>query len=191
MEDPFVRFQGLFERAQREERGDATVMALATADAAGRASVRMVLLKGADQRGFVFFTNYQSRKARELDARPSAALCLHWPALAVQVRIEGGVEKLTAEESDGYFATRPRYSQVGAWASSQSAPLAGRAWLLARFLRETVRFAGRRVPRPPQWGGYRVAPDRVEFWYNQVYRLHDRILYERSGDGWRTRRLYP
>jgi pyridoxamine 5'-phosphate oxidase len=191
MEDPFVRFRGLFERAQREEKCDATVMALATADAAGRPSVRMVLLKGADQRGFVFFTNYESRKAQELDARLSAALCLHWPALAVQVRVEGCVERLTAEESDAYFATRPRYSQVGAWASNQSAPLAGRAWLLARFLRQTLRFAGRRVPRPPQWGGYRVAPERIEFWYNQVYRLHDRIVYERSVDGWRARRLYP
>ena len=191
MKDPVVRFHELFERAQREEKSDATAIALATADAAGRPSLRMVLLKEVDQRGFVFFTNYKSRKARELDARPSAALCLHWPALAVQVRVEGSVEKLTAEESDAYFVSRTRYSQVGAWASDQSAPLAGRAWLLARFLRQTLRFAGRAVPRPPHWGGYRVIPERIEFWYNQVYRLHDRILYERGAGGWRARRLYP
>jgi pyridoxamine 5'-phosphate oxidase len=191
MKDPFDRFRELYARAQSAEKGDPTAMSLATADAAGRPSVRVVLLKEADARGFVFFTNYESRKARDLEARPSAALCLHWPVLAVQVRAEGLVVKLSAEESDAYFATRPRYSQVGAWASTQSAPLAGRAWLLARFMRQLLRFVGRRIPRPPHWGGYRLVPERIEFWYNQVYRLHDRFLYERVGDGWRMQRLFP
>jgi pyridoxamine 5'-phosphate oxidase len=186
MKDPLDRFRELYTRAQSAEKSDATAMSLATADAAGRPSVRVVLLKEADARGFVFFTNYESRKARDLEVRPSAALCLHWPVLAVQVRVEGLVVKLSAEESDAYFATRPRYSQLGAWASTQSAPLAGRAWLLARFMRQLLR-----IPRPPHWGGYRIVPERIEFWYNQVYRLHDRFLYERSGDGWRMQRLFP
>jgi pyridoxamine 5'-phosphate oxidase len=191
MKDPCLRFQELLERAQREERSDATATALATSGVDGRPSVRMVLLKEADSRGFVFYTNYGSRKARELEERPSAALCWHWPTLAVQVRVEGTVERLAPEESDAYFATRPRHSQVGAWASIQSAPLVGRPWLLARFLREALRFAGRAVPRPPHWGGYRVKPERIEFWYNQVYRLHDRIVYERVDGAWRTQRLFP
>jgi pyridoxamine 5'-phosphate oxidase len=191
MQDPFERFQELLARAKREEANDATAMSLATADGQGRPSVRMVLLKGADQRGFAFFTNYASRKARELEARPYAALCLHWPTLRVQVRVEGAVEVLPAAESDAYFATRQRLSQVGAWASRQSQALPGRAWLLARVLRYTVRFAGRAVPRPEHWGGYRLIPDRIEFWFDQVHRLHDRLLYERVDGAWRMRRLYP
>jgi pyridoxamine 5'-phosphate oxidase len=191
MKDPFERFQELSQRAREREKSDPTATSLATVDASGRPSVRMVLLKGADPRGFVFFTNYRSRKARDLEARPAAALCIHWPVLAVQVRVEGTVEKVTPDESDAYFATRPRQSQLGAWASLQSAPLAGRAWLLARYLRELARYAGRTVPRPPYWGGYRVVPERIEFWYNQAYRLHDRIVYSREGDGWKARRLFP
>ncbi len=191
MQDPLDRFQELFARAKREEAHDATAMALATADAQGRPSVRVVLLKGADARGFVFYTNYGSRKARELAARPTAALCLHWPTLRVQVRIEGAVERVPAEESDAYFASRPRLSQLGAWASRQSQPLPGRAWLLARVLRYAVRFAGRAVARPEHWGGYRLVPDRIEFWFDQVYRLHDRLLYERVDGAWHLRRLYP
>jgi len=191
MKDPIVRFRELFARAQREEHGDATAMTLATVGVEGRPTARMVLLKGADANGFVFFTNYESRKARELAANPYAALCLHWPGLKVQVRVEGPVERLTTAESDAYFATRARRSQLGAWASQQSAPLPGRAWLLARYLRESARYAGRDVPRPPHWGGYRLLAQRIEFWYDQAYRLHDRILYERCGDAWRTRRLYP
>lgn len=191
MRDPFERFQDLYRRAAESEKSDPTAMSLATVDAAGRPSVRMVLLKGADPRGFVFFTNYLSRKARDLEARPVAALCLHWPVLAVQVRVEGPVEKITPEESEAYFATRPRQSQLGAWASLQSAPLPGRPWLLARYLRELARYAGRAVPRPPHWGGYRLLPERIEFWYNQAYRLHDRIVYSREGDGWKARRLFP
>jgi pyridoxamine 5'-phosphate oxidase len=191
MNDPVVRFRELFERAKARETSDATAMALATADAAGRPSVRVVLLKGADEHGFVFFTNYESRKARELEVRPEAALCIHWPVLAVQVRVEGRVERVTTEESDAYFATRPRKSQLGAWTSVQSAPLPARTWLLARFMRQAARYAGRVIPRPPHWGGYRLIPERIEFWYNQDFRLHDRILYTRRGDGWDTQRLYP
>jgi len=151
----------------------------------------MVLLKGADERGFVFFTNYASRKGRELEVRPRAALCFHWPKVAVQVRVEGAVEKTASAESDAYFASRPRYSQLGAWASQQSAALPGRPWLIARFLRYSAQYAGRSVPRPPHWGGYRLVPERIEFWYSQVYRLHDRILYLRGPDGWSSQRLYP
>jgi pyridoxamine 5'-phosphate oxidase len=191
MKDPFERFDELFARAKEREKNDPTAMSLATVDAQDRPSVRMVLLKGADRRGFVFYTNYESRKARDLETHPQAALCIHWPTLLVQVRIEGPVEKIAAEESDTYFATRPRQSQLGAWASSQSAPLAGRAWLIARYLRQLARFAGRPVSRPPHWGGYRMIPERMEFWYNQAYRLHDRILYWREGERWRARRLFP
>jgi pyridoxamine 5'-phosphate oxidase len=193
MKDPFVRFEELFARARERETGDPTAMSLATADAEGRPSVRMVLLKGNDSRGFVFYTNYESRKARELDARPRAALCIHWPVMAIQVRVEGPVERATHEESDAYFATRQRRSQLGAWASAQSAPLLGRPWLLARFLKEAARFVGRAVPRPPYWGGYRVLPERIEFWYNQDFRLHDRILYVREAQDrpWRASRLFP
>jgi pyridoxamine 5'-phosphate oxidase len=191
MSDPIQRFAELFKRAQAEEPTDATAVALATADPDGRPGVRMVLLKGADERGFVFFTNYASRKARELEARPRAALCFHWPKVAVQVRVEGAVEKTASDESDAYFATRPRYSQLGAWASQQSAPLPGRPWLIARFLRYSAQYAGRSVPRPPHWGGYRLVPERIEFWYSQVYRLHDRILYLRGPEGWSSQRLYP
>ncbi len=193
MKDPLRRFQELFAQAQARETHDATAMSLATVDAQGRPSVRMVLLKQADERGFTFFTNYESRKARELEAHPWAALCLHWPTLAVQVRVAGPVERVSGEESDAYFATRPRQSQLGAWASQQSAPLPARAWLVARFLKEAARFAGRDVPRPPQWGGYRVVPTQMEFWYNQDYRLHDRLLYTREGasEPWHEQRLFP
>jgi pyridoxamine 5'-phosphate oxidase len=126
-----------------------------------------------------------------LVVNPRAALCIHWPKLAVQVRVDGQAGLLSAEESDAYFASRPRMSQLAAWASLQSTPLPGRYWLLARFLRFSLRFTGRSVPRPPFWGGFRIVPQRIEFWYNQPYRLHDRILYIREEDGWRSQRLYP
>jgi pyridoxamine 5'-phosphate oxidase len=191
MGDPIRRFRDLFERARAKETSDATAMALATADAAGRPAVRIVLLKAFDERGFVFYTNLESRKARELAVRPEAALCIHWPVLAVQVRAEGRTEPASAAEADAYFASRPRKSQLGAWASKQSAPLPARAWLLARFFRYAAHFTGRDVPRPPYWGGYRLVPDRIEFWYNQDFRLHDRILYTRTEEGWSEERLYP
>jgi pyridoxamine 5'-phosphate oxidase len=191
MKDPIERFHELFAEAKSRETHDATAMALATADAEGRPSVRMVLLKGADESGFTFFTNFGSRKAQEIAARPQAALCIHWPVMAVQVRVEGPVEAVSTEEADAYFATRPRRSQLGAWASVQSAPLPGRPWLVARYLRFAGKFAGQDVPRPEFWGGFRVIPDRIELWYNQEYRLHDRLLYTRQQGIWHEERLYP
>jgi pyridoxamine 5'-phosphate oxidase len=184
-DDPIARFAALFERARREEPADPTAMALATADAQGRPSVRMVLLKGADARGFVFFTNRNSRKARELAENARAALCAHWPTLAVQVRVEGGVETVSDAESDAYYATRPRESQIGAWASRQSEPLASREELLAAFDETSRRYASGPVPRPPNWGGYRILPERIEFWRSREFRLHERLLYVREGGTWR------
>ncbi|MBN2370578.1 MAG: pyridoxamine 5'-phosphate oxidase [Vicinamibacteria bacterium] len=191
MNDPVSRFLRLYARASKEESSDHTVAALATASDSGHPAVRMVLLKNVSERGFVFYTNYSSRKARDLAVNPRAALCFHWPRLAVQVRVEGQAERVSDEESDAYFASRPRLSRLAAWASLQSAPLPGRHWLLARFLRFSLRYAGRSVPRPPFWGGYRVVPQKVEFWYNQPHRLHDRILYLREDEGWRSQRLFP
>ncbi len=188
--DPIAEFEKLFERARRDESHDPTAMALATTDGAGRPSARMVLLKHVDDRGFVFYTNYGSRKARELEANPRAALCIHWPTLAKQVRVEGLVERLPPGESDAYFATRSRHSQLGAWASRQSEPLESRGKLTGRYLRLQAKFPGE-VPRPDFWGGYRLKPDRIEIWHNQLHRLHDRFLYERQGEGWRRSRLYP
>ena len=188
--DPFARFAAAVEHAQRLGI-DTTPMALATSDDKGNPSVRIVLLRGADSRGFVFHTNYTSRKARELAANPRAALCLHWPTIEQQIRIEGAVGRLPADESDAYFAGRPRASQVGAWASDQSAVLSERAILDERIRGIEARFDGMPVPRPPFWGGFRVVPDRIEFWYGRSDRLHDRIVYVREGDGWRIERLFP
>jgi len=190
-DDPIERFRRLFERAAGEEAGDHTAVTLATADAAGRPSARTVLLKQFDERGFVFFTSYTSRKAREIIANPHAALCFHWPAVAEQVRIEGAVEKVSAAESDAYFASRPRGSQLGAWASRQSEPLDNRALLVARVARREARFLGREVPRPDFWGGFRVVPESIEFWVNKLSRLHDRVLFRKRDGGWSRQRLYP
>ena len=191
MTDPINEFIDAFERAKKKESGDATACALATADDIGRPAARMVLLKKVDDRGFVFFTNYGSRKAQELDQNPVAALCFYWPVLQEQVRVEGSVERSPDEESDEYFASRSRTSRIGAWASRQSEPLASRAELVARFVRYEAKFALKSVPRPPFWGGYRLIPQRIEFWFDQPHRLHDRRAYTKGLDGWTLQRLYP
>lgn len=192
--EPFDRFASLLAAAEAVERTllpEPTAVALATVSEDCRPSVRMVLLKGVDERGFVFFTNYEGRKGRELDARPVAALCFHWQPLEVQVRVEGTVARVSAAESDAYFATRPRGSQLGAWASEQSRPLTSPDALERRLAEMERRFEGRPVERPPHWGGYRLTPERIEFWRSRPNRWHDREVYERAGDGWRVTRLFP
>lgn len=166
-------------------------VAIATATPDGAPSVRMMLLKGVDERGFVFYTNYESRKSRELDENPRAALCLHWPVLERQVRVEGPVERLVQEESEAYFRSRSRGSQIGAWASEQSRELANREELERRFHEHEAEFHGEDVPLPPFWGGFRVRPEQIEFWQGRLDRLHDRLLYTRSSEGWEVRRLNP
>ena len=188
--NPITEFLNAVERATARQ-VDTAPAALATADANGRPSVRMVLVRAIDEKGFSFFTNYNSRKSRDLEKNPQASLCFHWVALDEQIRVEGRVERLTPEESDRYFAGRPRGSQLGAWASAQSDVLPAREELEAQYRAIEQKFDGRRVPRPPFWGGYRIVPDRIEFWYGRPDRLHDRIVYERAGDGWRIERLYP
>jgi pyridoxamine 5'-phosphate oxidase len=188
--NPITGFLDAAERA-RAHQVDTAPVALATADADGRPSVRMVLLRGVDERGFVFFTNYNSRKGRDLDANPHAALCFHWVALDEQIRVEGPVERLTDAESDEYFATRPRGSQLGAWASDQSAPLASRETLETKYREVEARFGTGAIDRPPFWGGYRLVPRAMEFWFGRPDRLHDRVLYARDGAGWKITRLYP
>jgi pyridoxamine 5'-phosphate oxidase len=188
--DPFDVYLRAADRA-RQEGVDTAPAALGTADAAGRPSVRVVLLRQVDRRGFVFYTNYASRKARDLTANPHAALCQHWPTLEEQIRVEGAVERVTAAESDAYFAGRPRDSQIGAWASDQSQDLESRGILEARYAEAEARFGGAPVTRPPFWGGFRIVPDRIEFWYGRPGRLHERQLFVRDGAGWRASYLYP
>lgn len=189
--NPIEKFIAEFARANRSESHDATACTLATANPASRPSARVVLLKDVDDRGFVFFTNFRSRKARELAENPHAALCFHWPTIDLQVRVEGIVEKASEEESDTYFASRPRQSQLGAWASHQSEPLESRRQLLARYLKYKARFVGAEVPRPEHWGGFRLTPKRIEFWYMQLHRMHDRQLFSRVGEQWSMERLNP
>lgn len=198
--DPFELFAHYFEQARGREPHDATAVALGTADQEGRPAVRMVLLKGAESGRFFFFTNYGSRKARHLEENPHAALCFYWASLGVQVRAEGAIAKVPQDASDAYYATRPRGSQLAAWASEQSAPLETRATLLSRFADVEKRFEGAPVPRPPFWGGYQLTPERIEFWHNEQYRMHDRLLYLReadtlreagAGNPWRQQRLFP
>lgn len=190
-QDPIAAFQEAFERAKKREPVEATAVVLATADASGQPSARVVLLKLVDARGFGFFTNYLSRKARQLEENPKAALCVYWESIEQQIRVEGRVERISDEESDAYFASRPRMSQIGAWASRQSEPLDTRARLLGRVAKYEAKYLGRTIPRPHFWGGYRLVPERIEFWWNQLHRLHDRVAYVRDGDGWRRERLYP
>jgi len=189
--DPHLLFEDWFAEARAREPHDAEAMALATADAAGRPSVRMVLLKGHDERGFVFYTNGHSRKGEELAANPRAALLFHWKSLRRQVRIEGNVSPVSPIEADAYFATRARDSQLGAWASDQSRPLISREAFERRFAQLQAAYEGKDVPRPPHWSGYRVAPERIEFWSDRPHRLHERRLFTRAGPGWTEGLLYP
>jgi pyridoxamine 5'-phosphate oxidase len=188
--DPLRQFAAWFEAA-REEETDPTAMALATVDSRGRPSVRIVLLKGCDERGFVFYTNYESRKARDIAATADAALVFYWPTTSRQVRAEGRVEKVTAAESDAYFASRPVESQIAASISPQSDPVAHREALESLFEQARDRYASGHVPRPDFWGGYRLVPTEMEFWQGRPNRLHDRLRYRREGDAWTRDRLAP
>ena len=192
--EPYRRFGEWMERAMAGGVAEPTAMALATADAEGRPSVRMVLLKGFDERGFVFYTNLESRKARELAENPHAALCLFWQPLELQVRIEGAVQRVSDAEADEYYASRPRGSRIGAWASRQSQPLASYDELMERVREYEARFTGDDIPRPPYWSGFRLDPHRIEFWQGRPSRLHERERFDRDAADagqWTVQKLYP
>lgn len=189
--DPIALFRAWFEEAKASEPNDPNAFTLATATPDGRPSARMVLLKDATERGFTFYTNYESRKGQELLANPQAALLFHWKSLRRQVRAVGRIEKTTGEEADAYFATRPRGAQLGAWASEQSRPLPSRFELEKRVAQFTAKFGLGKVPRPPHWSGFRLVPDEFEFWKDGAFRLHDRLVFRRDGAGWRTEKFYP
>jgi len=189
--DPFALFGVWFEDAKRAGLFLHEAITLATCTKDGVPSARMMLLKGFDERGFTFYTNYESRKAGELTENPRAAMILHWPVLERQIRVEGEVEKLTTEESTAYFHSRPRGSQLGAWASAQSTRLESPEELKRRFREMEEKYPKGDVPLPPFWGGYRLKPHRIEFWQGRINRLHDRVRYDRAGDGWEISRLYP
>ncbi len=192
-EEPFRLFAEWLAEAEKSEPNDPNAMTLATVDADGLPDARMVLLKGADAEGFVFFTNTESAKGRELAANPKAALVFHWKSLRRQVRVRGPVEQVGDDEADAYFATRPRLSQIGAWASRQSRPLEGRFALEAAVASTTARYGLGTVPRPPHWTGFRVRPVAIEFWHDRPFRLHDRIVFRRPepAAAWTRTRLYP
>jgi pyridoxamine 5'-phosphate oxidase len=191
--DPFTLLTEWLADARRTEINDPTAMTLATIGLDGAPDARIVLLKGQDPRGLVFYTNYESRKGEELSADPRATLVFHWKSLQRQIRVEGTVERVTPEEADAYFVSRPRLSKVGAWASDQSRPLAERAELERRLAEAEERFPGDDVHRPPHWSGFRVVPHRFEFWREMPYRLHDRLVFTRgaAGKSWSTGRLFP
>ena len=189
--EPISLFRQWLAEAEKSEPNDPNAMALATAGPDGRPSVRMVLLKGLDERGFVFYTNLGSRKAGQIAANARAGLCFHWKSLRRQVNVEGPVTPVDAAEADAYFASRDRMSQIGAWASKQSQPLAGRFDLEARVAKFTARFNVGTVPRPEFWSGFRIAPERVEFWEDRPFRLHNRLVFSRDGTAWRTENLFP
>lgn len=190
-EDPYALFDRWMAEATAAEPNDPNAAALATVSADGAPSVRVVLLKSVDNRGFAFFTNLDSHKGRDLQANPRAALNLHWKSLGRQVRIEGRVERVSDAEADAYYATRPRGSRIGAWASKQSRPLDGRATLEGRVAEFDGRFVGDDIPRPDFWSGFRVVPEKIEFWQGRQSRLHDRLVFRREKDGWTTQFLYP
>jgi pyridoxamine 5'-phosphate oxidase len=193
-DDPIVRFQELLDEAKgvpRDRLPEPTAFALGTVDERGWPSVRIVLLKQVDARGFVFYTNYESRKGREALATKRAAMCFHWQPLELQVRVEGPIEPVSDAEADAYFASRARGSQIGAWASEQSREMASPGDLDARVAKMEQRFAGGPVPRPPHWSGFRIHPERIEFWKNMPSRLHVRHVYTRDGAAWDVRQLYP
>jgi len=191
MKDPIEAIREALAAAAEAHPHDATRAALATADAGGRPSVRYVLVKGVDARGVVFYTHRDSRKGRELEANPRAALAMHWWETGTQVRVGGAVELVSDDEADAYFGSRERGSQVGAWASAQSEVIESRDALLARVSEAEARFEGKPVPRPPRWGGYRIVPDEIELWQNGEHRLHDRFRYVRDGETWSRQRLMP
>ncbi|GAA6157621.1 pyridoxamine 5'-phosphate oxidase [Pyruvatibacter sp. HU-CL02332] len=196
-QDPLVLFEEWLEAAGKSERNDPNAMALATVDEDGLPDVRMVLLKGADRGGFVFYTNLESAKGRELLASGKAAVCFHWKSMRRQIRVRGPIAQVSDQEADTYFQSRARDSRIGAWASQQSRPLEGRFELEKEVARYTAKHAIGEVPRPPYWSGFRIMPQQIEFWRDRPFRLHDRLVFHRQGDvtgngwDWTTERLYP
>ena len=189
--EPYSLFGTWLADAEKSEPNDPNAVALATVDPAGLPNVRMVLLKGFDERGFVFYTNFESQKGQEILSSHKAAMCFHWKSLRRQVRIRGDVEVVTEEEADAYYATRPRGSRIGAWASKQSRPLEGRVALEKAVAEFTARYASGEIPRPAHWSGFRIKPVSLEFWHDRPFRLHDRMEFRRADDGWQKVRMYP
>jgi pyridoxamine 5'-phosphate oxidase len=189
--EPYTLFKTWLGEAEKSESNDPNAMALATVDKTGLPDVRMVLLKGYDEHGFVFYTNFESNKGKELLSSMKAALCFHWKSLRRQVRVRGPVEKVSDTEADAYFKSRPRGSRIGAWASKQSRPLESRFALEKAVAEYTAKYAIGDIPRPPYWSGFRILPQTIEFWQDKPFRLHDRLVFTKAGDKWATERLYP